>query len=284
MKRIYLLTLIACIFAGSANAQKYYARLGVGVGLGLAYYDGQFGDRTIDGSSSDVTNSKSMSLGSGVNVNLGLGYMFSKYVGVDLGFNEFIGFGAKSKYNVTQGSYSQQYDDKYAAMMFQIIPALVITPGLDKINPYGRFGVIIGAYSKTNYSYTNTRNSIPELKATNTTVEKYKDKDYGGLALGFSAAIGADYALNDKLSFYAEINLNGVNYSPKKGKVVEWTIDGVDQIPLSTTKDLEWEYVKSLDNTENIPDSSPDKYLKEAALLTNAGISIGVKFKFGGAN
>jgi hypothetical protein len=74
-----------------------------------------------------------------------------------------------------------------------------------------------------------------------------------------------------------------VNYSPKKGKVLEWTIDGVDQMPDADTKDLEWEYVKTLDNTVNIPDTSPDKYLKETALLTNVGISVGVKFRFGGA-
>jgi hypothetical protein len=75
-----------------------------------------------------------------------------------------------------------------------------------------------------------------------------------------------------------------LNYSPKKGKVAEWTVDGVDQIPLSTTRDLEWEYVKTLDKTVNIPTGSPDQVLKETAMLTNVGISIGMKFRFGGAN
>jgi len=284
MKKTYLLVIAISMIAGTINAQKYYARLGVGVGLGLSYYDGQTGNETINGGTSSVVDIKSGSLGTGLNVNLGLGYMFSKYLGVDLGFNEFIGFGVKTKYNLTQGAYSQQFDDKYSCKMFQIIPALFITPGFEKINPYGRFGLIIGVINQTNYSYTNTRSDIPDLKAVNSTVENYKDKDSGGIALGFSTAVGADYKLNDKLTLYAEINMNGVNYSPKKGKVVEWTKDGVDQIPLLQTKDLEWEYVKTLDKEVNIPDSSPDQYLKESAILTNVGIGIGLKFRFGGAN
>ena len=285
MKKIYVFILVLVMMTGTLNAQKYYARLGVGVGLGLTYYGNSY-DRTITGSTSDVTEMKSGSLGTGLNINLGVGYMFSKYIGVELGFNEFIGFGVKTKYTQTQSVYSQQWDDKYKAMSFQIIPSLVITPGLEKINPYGRFGLIIGVINSTNYSYTNTQSNMPTLKASTTTVEKYKDKDYGGVALGFAAAVGVDYNLSEQLSLYAEVNLNGVNYSPKKGKVVEWSKDGVDQMTLATTttKDLEWEYVKKLDRQVVIPSTSPDQVLKESAILTNVGISIGVKFKFGGAN
>ena len=281
MKKTFLLTCIILVMAGTINAQKYYARLGVGVGFGLAFY-GPSVDRTINGNTSDVSQMKSGSLGTGLNINLGAGYMFSKYIGADLGFNEFIGFGVKTKYNLTQTNYTQQYDDKYAGKMFQIIPSIVITPGFEKINPYGRFGLIIGI-SNTNYSYTNNRTGSA-LKAGVTTVENYKDKDFGGVALGFATALGVDYHINGKFGLYAEINLNGVNYSPKKGKVVEWTKDGVDQIPISTTKQLQWEYVKSFDNKATIPDSSPDQLLKETAVMTNVGISIGVKYRFGGGN
>jgi opacity protein-like surface antigen len=280
MKKVYILVLAVFVMAGTLNAQKFYARLGVGMGFGLSYY-GPSWDETINGNISDVSESKSGSLGTGLNINLGLGYMFSKYLGVDLGFNEFIGFGVKTKYSQTQTGFSQQWDDKYVGRSFQIIPALVITPGFEKLNPYGRFGLIIGVINQTNYSYTNTQTSIPDAKASNTTVEKYKDKDYGGISLGFAAALGADFNLSKNFTVYAEINLNGVNYSPKKGKVVEWTRDGVDQKPLLTTKDLEWEYVKKLDDKVNIPSDSPNQYLKESALLTNAGISIGAKFRFG---
>jgi hypothetical protein len=283
MKKNIVLVLALLVMAGTLNAQKYYARLGVGIGLGLSYYSGQSVNRTINGSNSDVSESKSGSLGTGLNINLGAGYMFSKYIGVELGFNEFIGFGVKTNFNMTQTGYSQQFDDKYKAMSFQIIPALVITPGFEKINPYGRFGLIIGVINSTNYSYTDSRTGNPDFKATAIYVENYKDKDFGGIALGFAAAVGADYSLNEKLSLYAEVNLNGVNYSPRKGKVVEWTKDGVDQIPLMTTKDLEWEYVKTLDDQVTIPSGNPDQFLKETAILTNVGISFGMKFKFGGA-
>jgi opacity protein-like surface antigen len=283
MRKNYVFLLVLIFMAGTLNAQKYYARLGIGAGFGLSYYSSQSVNRTIIGNTSDVIESKSGSLGSGLNINLAGGYMFSKYIGVELGFNEFIGFGVKTKYSLTQTGYEQQFDDKYKGMSFQIIPALVLTPGFEKINPYARFGLIIGVVNSTNYSYTNTKTGNPEFKAA-TTVENYKEKDFGGVALGFAAAIGAEYNLTEMISLYAEVNLNGVNYSPRKGKVLEWTQDGVDQMPLMTTKDKEWEYVKTLDDKVSIPSGSPNQFLKETALLTNVGISIGVKFKFGGAN
>jgi hypothetical protein len=283
MKKYNVLLLALLLMAGALNAQKYYARLGVGVGLGLSYYTDQNVDRTINSNISDVSESKSGSIGTGLNINLAGGWMLSKYFGVELGLSEFIGFGVKTKYNMTQTGYQQQFDDKYKGMSFQIIPALVVTPGLEKLNPYGRFGLIIGVVNSTNYSYTYTQTGNLGGKAT-TGVEKYKDKDHGGVAIGFAAAIGADYNLSEKLSLYAEINMNGLNYSPKKGKVVEWTLDGVDQMPSASKKDLEWEYVKKLDDQVSIPSTSPDQYLKETALLTNVGISVGLKFRFGGSN
>ena len=82
-------------------------------------------------------------------------------------------------------------------------------------------------------------------------------------------------------TLYAEINLNGLTYSPTKGKTTEWTVDGVDQLPNARSKDKEWEYVKTLDSKVNIPDSSPNQHLKESYTLSNAGISIGAKFRFG---
>ena len=79
MKKTFLLACVILVIAGTINAQKYYARLGVGVGFGLAFY-GTSTDRTINGNTSDVSEMKSGSLGTGLNINLGAGYMFSKYI------------------------------------------------------------------------------------------------------------------------------------------------------------------------------------------------------------
>ena len=58
-------------------------------------------------------------------------------------------------------------------------------------------------------------------------------------------------------------------------------MDGVDKLPDATTKQKEWKYEKTHDTQVSIPDSDPDQVPKQSATLTNVGISIGVKYKFG---
>jgi opacity protein-like surface antigen len=278
MKKMMLLALVIGFMANAANSQNFIVRAGVGAGYGLAYYNGYFGNETKT-TSTDELFMKSTSLGSGFNINVGFAYMFSKYLGVDLGLNGFIGFPIKSTYNNTQAFYSDQSDDKTSCKMFQIIPAVVITPGLEKINPYMRLGAIIGVLNRISYANNDTR-TLSTLKAT-TRTENYKEQVRGGVALGVAAAIGVDYNLTGNLALYAEVDYNGLNYAPTKGKYTSWTIDGVDQLPSATTKEKEWEYVKKLDDATTIPDDSPNKVQKQSASLSNVGINIGVKFRFG---
>ncbi|MEI6899087.1 MAG: outer membrane beta-barrel protein [Bacteroidota bacterium] len=279
MRKLFFLTLVMGFFTITMQAQSFYARLGVGATMGLTHYDGSFGNQTLVGTTSDITELRSTGLGSGLNIDLGLGKMFSPYIGVELGLNYFMGFGIKATYNGTAGSYTQTGENKISAKMFQIIPAIVITPGFEKLNPYGRFGLIIGVGGGIKNAITS--NNTGGLKASSV---DYIEKESGGVALGFSTALGADYHIGSALSLFAEINLNGLQYSPSKGKIDTWTVDGIDRLPFATTKEKQWDYVSKLDSQVDIPDGSSNQLLKQTAILTNVGISIGVKFSFGGGS
>jgi opacity protein-like surface antigen len=284
MKKIGLMLLVIILCAGSLSAQKYYARLGVGVALGLSYYDRTHQDQTITATTNNSVY-KNSSLGSGLNINLGGGYMFSKYIGVDLGLNEFIGFGVKTKLDRSVTGNSNTTDDKTKSSMFQVIPALVITPGLEgKINPYGRFGIILGLMNRVKYEYNDVTEFLPEKATLIQNTEHSKETRKGGVALGFSVALGADYQLSEKLSLFGEIVMNGLTYAPTKGKYDEWTINGIDQIPIRPTVDKEWEYKKEIDNNAVEDQGSPNQVPKQSYTLTNVGINIGIKFRFGPAN
>jgi hypothetical protein len=279
MKKLMILALAAILVTGVANAQGFYLRLGVGAGYGLAYYDGYTGTYTSTLSSYSIE-VKSINLGTGGNINFGAGYMFSKYVGAEFGINEFLGFAKTYKSDMTQTYYSRHSEYKTGAKSLQIVPALVVTPGLEKVNPYGRFGIIIGVMNTITETGDETETTNPvTTKATST--ESYKNKLYGGVAIGVAAAVGAEFNLSNSIALYAEIDYNGLNYSPKKGKKTEWTIDGVDQLPNAKTIDKEWVYVKKYDSSENIPDTDPDKVTKSSVPLSNVGINFGVKFRLG---
>jgi len=278
MKKIYLMVLVICMIAGNVNAQNTYIRLGVGGGVGLQQYEGYGWADETQTSASDNLVIKSQGLGGGLNANLAFGYMLSDNVGIELGVNEFIGLKKKVHYSSTSTSGDYTDDTKVSGMMLQVVPAIVITPGLESTNPYARLGMIVGILPSITGSYEATSTSTGEaLKATHTYAEKTKLS--GGIALGFTAAAGVAFILSDKLDFFAELVFNGITYAPSKGKLKEWTIDGADQLPGATTKEKEWTYEKKFDADEDIPEGSPDKEPKMSMNFSNVEVNIGIKLK-----
>ncbi len=279
MKKIYGMIVVICLLAGTVHAQSNYLRLGVGGGVGLKQYQGYAWYDESESSSADNITIKSMGLGGGFNVNLAFGHMFSQFVGIELGVNEFIGLKKKTNQTVTDSYGERTQESKISGMMLQIVPAIVITPGLEKINPYARLGMIVGVLpsgTRTD-NYTDKYTGGESLKVTHTSDQSQKLS--GGVALGFTAAGGASFMLSEKLAFYGELVFNGISYSPSKGKLKTWTYDGVDQLPDATTNEKEWTYEKEFDANEEIPDGSPDKEAKTSVSFSNVLINIGITFR-----
>jgi hypothetical protein len=277
MKKSFLLLLVICLMAGMANAQQNYIRLGLGGGVGLKQYDGYDWANENETNNSDDYEFKSMSMGGGFNVNLAFGHMLSDNVGLELGVNEFIGLSRKINVTSTSSSYDYKGETKLSSMMLQIVPAVVITPGIEGVNPYARLGMIIGILPSITEKFEGTYTSSGEFKETSQMA--YKSKISGGLPLGFTAAAGATFNLGEKLNFFAELVFNGITYAPKKGKLKEWTIDGKDELATATTKEKEWTYEKKINDDEEIPDGCPDKEAKTSVNFSNVELNIGVRLK-----
>lgn len=271
------MVLAICMMAGTLNAQKAYIRLGVGGGIGLKQYEGSMLADETHTSTSDNLVIKSMGLGDGFNANLAFGFMLSNYVGIELGVNEFIGLGNKIHSSSTNSGYDYSSDSKLSGMMLQIVPAIVITPGLEKVNPYARLGMSVGILSSVVIKDNSTSTSGGTLKATSSSEDNVKL--YGGIALGFTAAGGIDFNLSEKLAFFGEFVFNGITYAPAKGKFTKYTVDGVDKLATMTTRDKEWTFEKKYDAAEVIPEGSPAKQPKMSVNFSNVELNIGIKFK-----
>lgn len=274
MKKIYiLLAMTLFVMAGTLNAQKMYARLGIGGGVGLKLYDGtEWCNETVT-TTADNIEIKSMGLGSGLNAGIAFGYMLTDNIGVELGVNEYIGIAKKTTY--TNNSIEASITRKGSGMMLQLVPAITLTPALGKINPYARIGMIVGILPSAKVKQNSTSEMGEELKTTAT--EEYDYKDYGGVAVGFTAAAGAIYQLSERINLFAELIFNGITYSPTKGKVKTWTVDGIDQLPYKTTKEKEWTYEKKYNSDEVIPDTSPDKKDKDTYEFSDVLLNIGIR-------
>jgi opacity protein-like surface antigen len=277
MKKIYMVVLAVCMMAGTLNAQKMYIRGGLGGGVGLKQYVlNVWADETATATTDNYV-VKSLGLGGGFNVNAAFGYKFSDYVGIEFGINEFIGMGKKVNGSRTGTTNDFTSEDKISGMMLQVVPAVVISPNLEKVNPYARLGMIIGVLPSivVNSSKTSTSGGVSRA----TTITESKQKLHGGLALGFTAAAGASFNLSDKLALYGEFVFNGITYAPSKRIYKTYTVDGVDKLANMTTKEKEMEFVKKYDADENIPDGSPDKAPKVSFNFSNVELNIGVVIK-----
>jgi opacity protein-like surface antigen len=270
MKKLYVLALALCLMAGAANAQKMYIRAGLGGGVGLKQYANSIWADETQTTTTDNLTIKSTGLGGGFNVNAAFGYKFSDYIGLELGVNEFIGL--TKKMNRTDPTSTMEV--KMSGMMLQLVPAVLITPNLEKVNPYARLGMIVGVLPSI--TIKNSDNST--TGGTSTDVET-KMKLSGGVALGFTAAGGVMFNLSDNLSLYGELVYNGITYAPSKGVYKTYTVNGTDRLGDMTTKEKEIDFVKKYDANEEIPDGSPSKEAKVSFQFSDVLLNVGVVIK-----
>jgi hypothetical protein len=252
-----------------------------------------------------------VSLGKGINFGGAVGYMFNKNVGVELGISYLIGGKTTAKVNKTEPSDDETAstndgttttNDYYnsiingllsstnnrgattssstvttsttttlSANMFKVNPSFVLTAGFEKLNPYAKFGVILGTGS-IKYEYE-------EISSSATT--KYTEKRNGGLALGLNASIGANYSLTDNISLFGELALTNLSYAPTKGEKTDISSTDADRITdLTLHKNVDYvDKTTTVENTSKDNTSTTQQELKQKYSFGSFGLNIGVRIK-----
>tara|TARA_R110001592_G_scaffold363293_1_gene683362 strand:- start:23121 stop:23948 length:828 start_codon:yes stop_codon:yes gene_type:complete len=263
--------LISLLISFNAEAQDFYASISAG-------YNTSFGTSNL--TAFDFYNYKevgtkiteeqvNISLGKGLSINGLVGYSFNKHIGAELGFSYLIG---------GETTANDQYDNEsveytFSSNMLRIIPTLVVSSGLKDIDPYAKFGLIMGSGSVTYGVSSDFDGNI----AVNTI------KMDGGIAFGLNAAIGANYELKENLLLFLEINTINMSYAPTRGELIEATFNGVDELSDYTTSEKEVEFVDSytFDFAGPFPpESEPSKALKQRLPFSSIGINLGLRVNF----
>jgi len=273
MKKSGIILIGLLLIGMSLQAQKIYVRAGLGAAVTTAA--NIIGDNTMTNDGTDKVTTKKAGLGTGLPFVLAAGYKLHENFFVELGIDYFYGFSIKSKDVYPTYYPSSSIDSKWHGQMLSIVPAVVMTFAINKIHPYARLGLKLGVLNSVVYNDTEIK-SAPERAGEST--HESKSKDYGGIALGVQAALGTDYAISDKISLFGEIQVDGISYSPKHGKYLEYSIDGVDQMGNRTVNQNEWDYLKDVDYTKNITADQPDEASRVNHRFGNVGLVIGVKY------
>ena len=286
-----LLAISIFIFQFS-NAQKVYVGVNVGYALPLG---GQISSSNTTSSSfnnfqtgesgrTTTYESVNSSLGQGMNFGGVVGYMFNKNIGLELDLNYLMGnqvsIEDKDTYTETDFTGStttstENYLTTISSNQFQVTPTLVVSTGFDKFNPYAKFGFVMG-FGKVVEDYENTASNY----ASSSMTQEYS----GGLALGFKGSFGAEYALNDKVALFSELNFTSLSYAPKKAEITKYEVDGVDELPNLSTRyketEFEKEYTNTYTNGQPSDNDAPSKTTKINLPFNNVGLNLGVKFNF----
>ncbi|MFY0714405.1 outer membrane beta-barrel protein [Seonamhaeicola sp. NFXS20] len=228
------------------------------------------------------------SYGEGLNAQLRGTYFFNNKMGVDLSVGYLHGSDQTvSKVNLT----GYEVDAIARARAFGAAASLVY-----KFNPnvYGRIGALVKLGGKTEaVVYQKATFSQAEADAIGVPLGSYSETNYvedyhGQFPLGFIAAIGYEYPLNDNFSLFAEAEYYGISLKRKDSEITEFNTNVVlpdgtvavqglyslDNLPEGTNRNTTYVDELPSDNTDT------SKELAVKVPYSSFGINFGVIYKF----
>lgn len=220
------ISLLFILFSGiifqKAIAQKGDLAIRLDVGYGI----GSGAESTINNQNGTYTETPN-SFGAGTNIAIAGNYMLGDHLGVGLDLNELVGTTFKSSTEYVN-NFTQTSTDAFTGSLFAATPYIIVSANADKINLYGRFGIVVGLPTVTDKTTWSGAYTQPGAN-----VDVYT----GGAAVGIYAAFGVQYPIGHHLKLNAELFDRDLTYRPTMLKNPQ-TFAGNTPIPtrtLSTT-------------------------------------------------
>ncbi len=211
--RNLLLTALFTLCAIFAQAQGFYLQPGVTY-LSSATNEvlgPKIGNALTPGS--EVLGTLSGSYGGGIGLDLGIGYMFSRNFGLDLGVSYTLG----SEVLVEEATEGSDFDRSYATnRRLTLSPAFVVDAGSETLSPFARFGILVPVAGQTDGLRESNNGTLVVGDLINFLypdgVDKFEAESIakGKPTLGFTAAFGLRYQLNEKISVLGSIGYTGL--------------------------------------------------------------------------
>lgn len=236
-------------------AQEGYVALSGGYGLSA-------GSQQLESKSSG-TNREGVygSFGKGIKFGITGGYMFSQHVGGEIAFSYIIGSSFEGGSTNTAGTSSSTV--KRSGSGFMIVPGIVVSGAGGSASPYAKAGVIIGILKVKNEMSSTSTQGQTRSQSEGTLEET------GGVALGFAGGVGIVFNPASPLSFFAEVALVSVAYSPSQIELTKATQDGRDI--LSQVTEIKADFKESYSTTER------NVQLAVREPFGSVGINVGVR-------
>lgn len=240
---------------------------------------------TKETSSNNVLTSREAikgTFGEGFRINLEGGCRFNDRFGVEIGTHYYV---SKSKTMAERQNFTDAVNYNLTVngkiINFDLSPSLVVFLGKKgKFEAYSKVGAIIPFYGRSEIT-TAQQSSNTALAPT-----IYKRDVIRPVAtIGFTGAVGASYTLTSNFSAYTEIEYRNFTSHGKTKETTDYSINGVDQIPLKSYSETHTEYVSSLNASSNASTNpngiDPNKALNElrsSVGISSIGFTLGIRY------
>lgn len=263
-----------------SNAQGLYVTLGGGYGFGANSY--LLGSQTVTTNTGSINTTSekvlNVSLGQGINLGGSAGYMLNEHVGVELGVGYLLGSKILVNENTDITSTStDHFTFNYQTRSLRLMPVLKICGGGELLNPYVKFGMVIGLMNSS-MVYNDREGTSSGI--TNTT--KSETKMTGNNSFGFTASAGVSYKITDNISVFGECMLLAQSLSFSKAEITKMELNGNDILPSMSVRNKQTTFSKDFtrDNS-GTPDSTvPDKQPAFSLPFSSVGFNLGVHYAF----
>jgi opacity protein-like surface antigen len=264
MKKTVLALLAVFIMTKTASAQLYL-NLVMGYAVCQAGETYDWRGTPYNGTRTGFTNGnytysiKNASFSAGLQGTVGIGYMLSENIGIQL--DALIGISNKKyKFNddsiaLSNGTSSipgMETVTQQAKTPFILMPSFVVQTGGDPINLYCRLGLALPLNTKVNMDEYVT--NYPGAGAV--TPEDYTYQIKSSFSLGFTAAAGLQYKISDKVRIWGEMSILSLSVLTRES----------DLKSLNAFDGTQWQSVPIV--PANVPYTGPQviKYSKNATI------------------
>ncbi|MFB6458070.1 outer membrane beta-barrel protein [Chitinophaga sp. Hz27] len=256
------------------------------------------------------------SYGQGVRGGLSVGYNINKYIAVEATFNYF--HSAKNLMTrnlstmVSTNKVMGSIDSHGYVNAVDFAPSVVFSPGLEKINPYVRFGVVVPLWGRLYIETDAFQLSSPPAGAPlppgtliQTEVHR-KEEIKPSITIGMQGALGVSFNVSSRFDIFVEAEYRNVPVKSKSKEVTKYSevntavnastgavITQVSSRGLGDLSNAErnTDYVTTLDQNSNTPigqtgtvvhyknDNAPANDLKSYINIGGLGVNAGIKFR-----
>ncbi len=161
--------------------------------------------------------------GAGANFNLGGGYLFNDYIGIELMFNYV--HGKNTLTNDLKKGFTEYRTDY--ARMFMATPMFIAKSNSEKLNVIGKLGPVVPLGG-----FQITEALISSKNIMNPTIDNsvyLKIKTFGKFNIGAFTSLGLEYNLTKNFALTSEVQMLLLHIKSKNSKVMAYKVFGEDK-------------------------------------------------------